>query len=472
MAVVTVEVADLAAASRDLARTVADPLFDGVRTALGGVQNGGGMAGDDPGGRSWSSSYDDAAPAAITAAEDVINACYRVSTMLGASARNYAHAELASTTHSHAGDSGLTAALTGLPTDEQVVLQFSVPSASVGAHSGGGPPGWHFIAHHLGGYVWPNGHQDRLREVARAWHASARVLDDHAFDLIVVDLGPLRDRLPEGEHIATVCNALYEHVQGVARAHRGLGDACSQLAAHIDHAHTRVEHELAELVAWTAGIQTVGAVASVASFGAAEAPTQAGQAARIASTVSAVIGILRDFVAAVNALLAGLGPIADAMTSTRAALAWLKDLRIVQVEVTAVPGMRVYQVARVERAGSEVSAATEVATGEETALEELASESQVVPTPRVTSDRLNNIVKDLYKGTKNKNAVGNGTTSSAIRHEHETGLPTNGTFHTRKGHQYVRALKRWLRENPDASPGDKLVARSLLRDLQSALAGD
>ena len=472
MTQVTVEVADLVTASRELARSVAEPVHQLVGNALPDVLAGGGMAGDDPAGAQWSAGYDRAAPEAIQAAEDVINSCFRVSAMLAASARNYAHAEVASTVPGHPVDPTLTSAIASLPSQEGITLASGVPPASAGAGSGHTPPGWHFIAHRLGGYVWPNGHQDRLRRAAAAWRSSASALEDHATAAAFVDLGPLRDRLPEGADIATVCNQLCDQLHAVARAHRGLARACSELAAHIDHAHTQVEHELVELIAWTGGIEAVGALASVFTAGIAEAPTQAGEAARIAATVTRVIEILRTFLTAVREVLAEIGSIAGVVADARAAVAWLKDLRIVEVEVTAVPGLRVYQVARVERTANEVAATTEVAAGEEAALERLAAQSEVLPKPNVTNQKLRNIVGNLYKHVGKSTRTGDGTTSAAIRREISTGEPTGGRMHITKGQESVRGLTKWLRDNPDASASDQLVARSLLDDLRRALGGD
>ena len=380
MALVTVEVTDLAAASREMTRSVGDPLSRLVGDALDDVLSGAGMAGDDPAGTQWAAAYDRVAPVAIRAAEDVINSCYRVSAMLAATARNYAHAEAASTARGRPADPQVAASISGLPDDTRIGLPSAVPSASSGAGPPDYPIGWHFVAQYLGGYVWPNGHQDRLRAAAAGWRASASALESHAVTATFVDLGPLVDRLPEGPDIATVCMGLGDHLHAVARAHRGLAHACSELATHIDQAHSLIEHELVELAAWTVAIQGAGVAASIFSLGIAEAPTQIEQAARIATTVSAVIRILDRFVAAARAVLAEIGPLADVVADVRAAVAWLKDLRIVEVEVTAVPGFRVYSVARVERTGSEVASTTEVAAGEEAAVAKLASEASTVGT--------------------------------------------------------------------------------------------
>jgi RHS repeat-associated protein len=88
---------------------------------------------------------------------------------------------------------------------------------------------------------------------------------------------------------------------------------------------------------------------------------------------------------------------------------------------------------------------------------------EILPTPNVSDPKLENIVKNLYKGTANPNRIGNGTTADAIRGEGS---------HVQKGLDESRALTKWLEANPEAPTGDQIVARSLLQDLLSALAGE
>jgi len=91
--------------------------------------------------------------------------------------------------------------------------------------------------------------------------------------------------------------------------------------------------------------------------------------------------------------------------------------------------------------------------------------------PTVTNQKLKNIVKELYKGTKSPNPIGTGSTADAIRNEIRTGLRTHGVWHSEKGRQFVRALEKWLKKQASASASDRTVARQLLADLQSALRG-
>ena len=91
--------------------------------------------------------------------------------------------------------------------------------------------------------------------------------------------------------------------------------------------------------------------------------------------------------------------------------------------------------------------------------------------PKVTNSKLANLVDDLFKGAKGPNPIGTGSTADAVRNELATGLPTHGRFHSQKAQEYVRALRKWLARSPDATDYDKLVARSLVNDLDSALKG-
>ncbi len=95
----------------------------------------------------------------------------------------------------------------------------------------------------------------------------------------------------------------------------------------------------------------------------------------------------------------------------------------------------------------------------------------ILGTPRVGSQKLQNIINDLYRGTTNPNRIGNGTTADAIRHELATGQPVGGAFHSQKGADYARGLENWLRANPNAPYRDRVVAQSILDDLRSALGG-
>jgi len=95
----------------------------------------------------------------------------------------------------------------------------------------------------------------------------------------------------------------------------------------------------------------------------------------------------------------------------------------------------------------------------------------VLVTPLVGSQKLQNIVNNLYKGTTNPNAIGNGTTADTIRYEPLSGMPVGGKWHLTKGQESITALENWLAANPNAAYRDRVVAESLIMDLRSAIAG-
>lgn len=91
--------------------------------------------------------------------------------------------------------------------------------------------------------------------------------------------------------------------------------------------------------------------------------------------------------------------------------------------------------------------------------------------PQANDPKLNNIVKDLYKGAGAPNQIGSGSTADAIRNELSTGQATYGKFHIQKGQEYSKGLENWLRNNPNASENDKKAAELILQDLNNALGG-
>ncbi|GAA4783827.1 hypothetical protein GCM10023200_16680 [Actinomycetospora chlora] len=89
--------------------------------------------------------------------------------------------------------------------------------------------------------------------------------------------------------------------------------------------------------------------------------------------------------------------------------------------------------------------------------------------PATANPRLTNIVRRLYRGADSPTRTGDGTTADAIRAERATGDRVGNKLHTRKGNESVRALRNWLRRNPDASPEDRAVATNEMNNLLDAL---
>jgi hypothetical protein len=89
--------------------------------------------------------------------------------------------------------------------------------------------------------------------------------------------------------------------------------------------------------------------------------------------------------------------------------------------------------------------------------------------PAVEDARLDRVLDALYRGTNSANRTGDGTTADAIRWERASGGTVEGKQHIQKGIENIRALKRWLRQNPHASASDRGVAQNELNNLLEAL---
>ncbi|MBO0826669.1 MAG: hypothetical protein J2P24_02695 [Streptosporangiales bacterium] len=95
--------------------------------------------------------------------------------------------------------------------------------------------------------------------------------------------------------------------------------------------------------------------------------------------------------------------------------------------------------------------------------------SEVATKPTVEDTKLGNIVNDLYRGTKEPEPVGDGTTADAVRNERITGKPTKDIWHFKKAKQYLGSLYKWLAEHPNASASDRAVAQQEIDNLNNAL---
>ncbi len=91
--------------------------------------------------------------------------------------------------------------------------------------------------------------------------------------------------------------------------------------------------------------------------------------------------------------------------------------------------------------------------------------------PLVADQRLKNHVEQLYSAVHNPKRTGDGTTMDAIRHELATGQEVGGTMHILKGEGHLKGIKKWLNENPNASPEDRAIAENLVDELGNALRG-
>jgi hypothetical protein len=326
------ETDDFAAAAWGMLRDAGDPLVDSLSRVQSELTGCGGMAGSDPGGRSWAASYDAVAASSLVGLRSLANGCYRLSAMFGQTCRNYAAAERAS-------DCGRWVVASGaldvaeLPGDTAVTWDVSVPSAS-GAPSGG-PPGWSLISH-LVGRVWPDGHQDLLRRAAGAYRLADAAVDAAGSRVRAVPDQFAADRLPEADAMAAVCQATSDAATQLCTALGQAAAACDSLAAALDRAHSGIEHELAGLAEQSVVIEGIGQLLSAATFGVGEVPTQLVEGGRVAAVAARIAALIDEFLGVVEGLVARLPTLSDIAARAAESLRDLFDAPLAAAAVTPV----------------------------------------------------------------------------------------------------------------------------------------
>lgn len=180
----------------------------------------------------------------------------------------------------------------------------------------------------------------------------------------------------------------------------------------------------------------------------------------VAFTVGKVVGVIAQIAIAIVAVAGSggvaLGPVLAGVAGRLALKASVKS---------AVAAARRVVASAVERLGVRGGEAAIGRVG----IRDAEVVESILPTPRVASQKLQNLIDNLYKGTTNPNRVGNGTTMDAIRNEIATGASTGGKMHTIKGQETLQGLNNWLQRNADAPYHDRLVAQSIADELAAVL---
>jgi hypothetical protein len=245
------------------------------------------MAGSDPAGQAWASAYDEAAATTVGVTQDVVNACYQLAALLQQTGFNYVRADASS-----------TPGMAQMPPDITDYAGCSChlgrpPSAKGGS---GSPPGHWWIVEHTVGYVWPGGHQDRLRSAVEAWTAGASAIGDATLYVQNALSCITRQVTPEVDDALTACQAMDRHLWDLEAAYEAMAGTCSQYADYIDHAHHEIEHELANLLGTSVLIQGLGFATMFVTAGGSEVAAQTAQEARITATAIKIANIIRRLI--------------------------------------------------------------------------------------------------------------------------------------------------------------------------------
>jgi len=270
-----------------------------VHKLAGVLKGSAGMGGTDNAGHGWCLKYDAlvggraGGAGLMEAASATVMGAAQESDLLATTAVNHQNADQQSALN-NAGAPAFP------PTAKPMFLVPSIPSAE-GGH-GDVPGWWHTIEAYVEGEMWPNGHQDKLRAAADAWHTAAgelRAAADIANDGVI---GSIRaQKSPEFQMAATNATIVRDSLKSIADGFDSAGKACSDYAQAIDTAHSKILHEMAELGITVAVTEFVAAVLIPFTVGASECVSKVVDVARLAATGARIATIVREFRVAAEA---------------------------------------------------------------------------------------------------------------------------------------------------------------------------
>lgn len=276
------------AASRVFGVDIHGPLLK-ARTGLeSGLSSCGGMAGSDPAGSTWASSYDGAADTVHALVGDLGNATLTLAALLQRTGFNHGMAE---------STSDPTRSVPTPPDDTHYAPGARDVPGLPSAHGGSsGPPALWWLVQHTVGYVWPNGDPGKLRTAANAWSTAGTTVSATT-SFISEALGAIAtQQSPEMSDAFTVCQSMNDHITDVASACGQLANACTDFANGIDRAHTDIENELTSLAEWTAGIEAGGFIVGLFTAGGGDVGAQGIEAARVTATASRIGRIIQALI--------------------------------------------------------------------------------------------------------------------------------------------------------------------------------
>jgi hypothetical protein len=278
---------------------------------LGGALSGqAGMAGSDDAAKAFADGYDKAAPQALTAMNNVASTCFSAAQLLWTTGDNYADADAASTPGGGHKDYAFVE-----PESNE-----SWPPNSPSAFGGGGDDGpdgfigkiWHLVEQFVN-HAWPNGHQDRLRNVGEAWSTASKDLGGHQSDITTITGLIGAQQSPEIPVATARIKAIGEDLDAISKACDEIGKSCNEYAQHIDDAHSELisalEEMAVEAAAWEAGGILLTEVGGELWANLAVAGRLAEWGNRLRTIIEGFIGLVKTVGARLTGLLLKLAEI-------------------------------------------------------------------------------------------------------------------------------------------------------------------
>lgn len=399
------------------------------------------MAGDDDGGRQFGESYDNAARPLMQACVDLSNTMGAMANLLNANLVNHDNADYSARLPYYSGSTDLDGDTD--PTHYNVSLSVPDPPSAQGGN-GREPTGWGALESHLQGWIWPDADTGKLRQAQGTWTWYGDYFWSLSGEIQSARAQIAEVQSPEISLVLSACDELDGHCNDLHTAMVDLGRACGEYAQQVDDHHQQVIDTVEEMIGWSVLDQVAGAVLSFFSFGLAEGGAQAIEAGLLTRCALRVIEILSKL----KTIAVGLvGRIVIAAGKA--------------IEVTS----KLAKFLKAERLAARLHKAAVLVTLQGKKLKGL------VDIPTVTNPKLKNYVDQFYKGARQADRTGEGTTADAARAELAGGNAVKGRNHVQKAQELVNGLQRWLRRNAGADPDDIAAAQHMLDDLLAALAG-
>ncbi|MXG91952.1 hypothetical protein GRQ65_20620 [Nocardioides sp. YIM 123512] len=421
---------DRAAESFALANKVAAQLCTGMEGALAGY---GQMAGDDKTSDDFAAGYDGAAADTMAAAADLVGALAALALITSASGANHRGANNASR-YSKTPPEYTGGQFDPLPDTTVTVGAFTPPSA-VGGDDPGTPKFWDMLTDYLEGWTWPGADVARLRRAGETWRHFGRMLQTSVSPYLDVAVSELEGQeSPEVGTATSVTRGLLLEIEQFKVHCEDLGNACDDYATQVEAVRETVRGILEDLAVEIGITAVIAGVGSLFTAGGAGAAGGVVAGWRLAAAARKVIGAFTAMKAVVRAAAV--------------------------VRLTRVAGKVPILARRFRRISDAANRAKH-----EKFLVELRRE---MGRPSTKDPDLTKLMRENYRDNAQ---VGSGSTAAAVRHELATGQPVGGAFHSQKAQEMIGRLEKWLRNHPDASPGDRAAAENVIKDLQDALSG-
>ncbi|RIS84279.1 hypothetical protein D2E44_13320 [Mycobacteroides abscessus] len=292
-----------------------------------------GMAGTDLAAKSFAATYDSAVNALVEALGNLGEGAAKVGLILGTSAHNYNDANAAAARKPPPDIGPMPDQPLGCPPTPNVPSAWGDPSP--------GPWWWDLIVSYAQSKLWPDGHQDQLRNSEGKLNAIANWAYRQA-ELLWDGMGHLRGQDAEDIDAGyAVASDIYQQLFTISENAKALAQMCADQARLIDETRSAIENAVAELGITTALIWAAGALLTPVTAGGSGYAAAGISAARLAQVGSRVAGIITRFEGATAAVAASGARVVPAMAGITTAAARVAALPVVRVSATGANAVRV-----------------------------------------------------------------------------------------------------------------------------------